>query len=373
MKGPQRVLMTVDAVGGVWRYAIDLARGLNHRGIACLLVGAGPRSGGALAFEALGLPDTELVWTDETLDWMADDEAALDGTPAILAGLARDWRADLLHLNLPSQAAGIGEQLPVVVASHSCVPTWWDAMRSNPLPAEWAWQHRRNRRGFDRADRVLVPSASHAAALIRAYGTGLRLSVVYNSTATPLSDDEPGDDEKQPFVLAAGRWWDPAKNAATLDLAAASSPWPVRMAGSLAGPNAQAIALGHARSLGELAPEALLGLMRASAIFASPSRYEPFGLAVLEAATQHATLVLADIPTFRELWQDAALFVPATDAAGFAQAIARLAHDPPLRRQLAAQASRIAHHFTPARQLEGMIGAYAGAMMRHEHRRRGAG
>ena len=372
MRVPQRVLMTVDAVGGVWRYAIDLARGLNHRGIACLLVGAGPRSGGALGFAALDLPGTELVWTDETLDWMADDEAALDSLPATLDRLARDWRADLLHLNLPSQAAGIGERLPVVVASHSCVPTWWGAMRGTPLPAEWAWQHRRNRRGFDRADRVLVPSASHASALIRAYGTALRLSVVYNSTAAPLSDDQPGD-EKQPFVLAAGRWWDEAKNAATLDLAAVSSPWPVRMAGALAGPNAQAIALEHAGSLGEMAPEALLALMRTAAIFASPSRYEPFGLVVLEAATQHAALVLADIPTFRELWQDAALFVPATDAAGFAQAIARLARDPSLRRQLAAQASRIARRFTPDRQLEGMIGAYAGAMMRHEHRGRGAG
>ena len=39
--------------------------------------------------------------------------------------------------------------------------------------------------------------------------------------------------------------------------------------------------------------------------------YEPFGLAVLEAAQAGCALVLSDIPTFRELWDGAALFVAA--------------------------------------------------------------
>ena len=38
--------------------------------------------------------------------------------------------------------------------------------------------------------------------------------------------------------------------------------------------------------------------------------YEPFGLAVLEAAQAGCALVLSDIPTFRELWDGAAMFVP---------------------------------------------------------------
>ena len=36
---PKRVLMTVDAVGGQWRYSIDLARGLAADGTQCVLVG----------------------------------------------------------------------------------------------------------------------------------------------------------------------------------------------------------------------------------------------------------------------------------------------------------------------------------------------
>ena len=44
-----------------------------------------------------------------------------------------------------------------------------------------------------------------------------------------------------------------------------------------------------------------------AAIFARPARYEPFGLAILEAAQAGCALVLGDIPSLRELWADAAL------------------------------------------------------------------
>ncbi len=47
----------------------------------------------------------------------------------------------------------------------------------------------------------------------------------------------------------------------------------------------------------------------AATVFASMARYEPFGLAVLEAAQAGMRLVLSDIPTFRELWDGAAIFV----------------------------------------------------------------
>jgi glycosyltransferase involved in cell wall biosynthesis len=39
------------------------------------------------------------------------------------------------------------------------------------------------------------------------------------------------------------------------------------------------------------------------------ARYEPFGLAVLEAAQAGMALVLSNTPGFRELWDGAALFV----------------------------------------------------------------
>ncbi len=356
MSRPRRVLMTIDAVGGVWRYGVDLAHALAGRGVACILAGLGPKP--------VGWHDAP-VWSDQPLDWLVGDEAALDGVPAALSELARSAQADLLHLNAASQAAGLGGDLPVVVASHSCVPSWWRTVRGTPLPKAWAWQHRRNRDGLDRADIVLAPSASHARELEAMYGRIHGLRVVRNATDAASSETP-----KQPFVLAAGRWWDEGKNAAALDHAQQRAVWPIRMAGALTGPGGQSAAIRHAAALGDLSASELRAMMRNCAIFASPSRYEPFGLAVLEAAAQRAALVLSDIPTFRELWSEAAVFVPPDDWDGFAKAINRLADDDALRTRLGREAGRRADALHPARQCRGVLDAYAEAMAR---RRTGAG
>src|SRR5690606_3875973 len=119
----------------------------------------------------------------------------------------------------------------------------------------------------------------------------------------------------EPFVLTAGRLWDRAKNVAALDAVAPSLPWPVLVAGDDSGPDGQAEIGRNLRPLGLLAPAELAQWMGRAAVFALPARYEPFGLAVLEAALSGCALVLGDIPTFRELWDDTALFVPPDDHA----------------------------------------------------------
>ena len=338
----RRVLITLDAVGGVWRYAIDVARGLDAHSVDCLLVGFGPAPDAALRAEC---GPAELVWTHEPLDWTVSDGTELDRGTQMLATLARDWDADVLHLNLPSQACGLPDCGPVVVASHSCVPTWWRAVQGTDLPHEWAWQIQRNQAGFQRADAVVVPSRSHAAALALTYSALPPLHVIHNATGVT-----PADEPKEPFILSAGRWWDPGKNGAVLDEAAATLAWPVILAGPLTGPNAQHATFRNVRTPGALAHTDILALMRRSAIFAAPSRYEPFGLAVAEAAISGAALVLADIPTFRELWGDAALFVSPDDSRGWSQALNTLAEDSPLRRRLSAAACIRASQFSLSRQ-----------------------
>jgi glycosyltransferase involved in cell wall biosynthesis len=356
---PRRVMMTLDAVGGVWRYALDLAAGLEGEGIRTLLVGSGPAPDARQRAECTAI-GAELRWTDLPLDWLVDDADELAEVPHSLARIATDWQADLLHLNLPSQAAGLEIDLPVVVASHSCVSTWWRAVRGDRLPAGWSWLERHNALGFRRAEVVLVPSRSHGESVTAVYGPQPRLEVVHNAAAVP-----PIACGKTEMVLSAGRWWDEAKNGRTLDQAAAASSWPVVMAGALQGPNGERVQLDHARAAGELPPDEMRQLMREAAIFAAPSRYEPFGLAVLEAAGSGAALLLADIPTFRELWADAAIFVPPHEPAAFAEAIGALAEDPPWRFDLAERARRRAGTFTTHRQLTGTLRAYGTAMLRH--------
>lgn len=352
-----RVLMSVDAVGGVWRYAMDLATGLSREGCTVVFAGFGPPPSDAQAKEASAIGT--LVWLDADLDWTGEGEERLNRIPALIEAIVRRFAIDLVHLNAPSQAAGLDLPVPVVAVSHSCVVTWFEAVRGSRVPESWAWHERRNRRGFERADIVLAPSRSHADALRRCYGPVARLEVLHNACSLPV---EPRP--KQDFAFGAARWWDEGKNGAVLDRAAARCRTPVLMAGALSGPDGSQLKIAHARALGELPHDQVAALMESTAIFVSPSLYEPFGLAALEAARKGAALVLADIATYRELWDGAALFADPHDPAAFAAAIDRLADDPRLRSRLAHQAGQRAQRFSLQHQCRQALNIYARALER---------
>jgi glycosyltransferase involved in cell wall biosynthesis len=352
---PGRILMTLDAVGGVWRYAMDLCARLARQEVETVFAGFGPPPTPEQVREAERIGP--LVWTDAPLDWTAESEAELGDIPRRLVALAHANEVDLVHLNLPSQAAGLRLDVPVVVVSHSCVVSWFHAVQHASVPEAWRWQERRNRMGFAAADAAVAPSRSHAEMLEACYGGLGDIRVVYNCTS-----DGPLPRRKQPFAIAAGRWWDEGKNAAVLDAAAARSTWPIRMAGALEGPNGQAVTLTHAEYLGALPNAGLRALMAQAAICVSPSLYEPFGLSALEAATAGCALVLSDIPTYRELWDGAALFADPADPRAFADAIGRLAADEALRRRLCGLAAARATRFSPEAQGEAMLRVYADAL-----------
>ena len=139
-------------------------------------------------------------------------------------------------------------------------------------------------------------------------------------------------------MITTGRLWDDGKDVATLEAAAAELDTPVLALGSLQGPDGGAAAFARLRTPGRCsARQVASGLARAR-LFVSAARYEPFGLSVLEAAQAGCALVLSDIPTFRELWDGAALFAPPGDAPGFARAIRSLLADDAERERLAAAA-----------------------------------
>lgn len=346
-----RILMTVDAVGGVWRYAMDLSASLVASGYQMTFAGFGPAPSAAQRVEAERIG--ALIWLDAPLDWTAHDEKQLDRIPDLLRAIIDREGIDLVHLNLPSQACGLQLDIPLLVISHSCVVTWFAGVRRSMVPPDWQWHYRRNRAGFDAADVVLAPSHAHADMLRTSYGHIRSLGVVHNGARAAATTSA-----KEPMVFSAGRWWDDGKNCALLDAAAPRSAWPVIMAGSVAGPNGQRHELQHARSLGELPHEEIERWMARAAIVASPSRYEPFGLAPLEAAQAGAALVLADIPTYRELWDGAALFAAVDDAEAFASTLNRFANDEGLRHQFAIRAKDRAGRYTLAAQATAMRSVY---------------
>lgn len=322
-----RVLITADAVGGVWQYATDLARGLAGQGVEPVLAVLGPAPRPEHRTTAAGL---EAIETGLPLDWLAEDRSALEDAAEALARLAEDQAVDLIQLNTPALAGLTGFPAPVITVAHSCVATWWAAVKGGEPPADFSWRTELMRAGLAAAGRVVAPSASFAAAVQRAYLLREPPAVVHNGRTLMASPST----EPQGFAFTAGRLWDEGKGLATLDRAAGLLSVPVRAAGPLIGPNGARIAFEHINALGSLS-EAELGVqLAARPVFVSAARYEPFGLAVLEAAQAGCALVLSDIPTFRELWDGAALFVAADDAEGFARAINALICDPARRRAL---------------------------------------
>jgi glycosyltransferase involved in cell wall biosynthesis len=106
--------------------------------------------------------------------------------------------------------------------------------------------------------------------------------------------------------------------------------------------------------------------MRRASVYVAPSRYEPFGLAPLEAALHGCALVLSDIGTFRELWDGCAEFFPSGDALALAQAIRRVCNDDARRERLArAAATRAARRYTAKRMASEYIGLYQQMIRTH--------
>ncbi len=332
--GGLRVLLTTDAVGGVRTYAAGLAAGLARRGVAVTLAVLGPvPDPDALRLDE---PGVTVVETGLPLDWLAEDAAAIGRAGQALAALARETRADLVHLNSPALLAGTPFPCPVVVACHSCLKTWWDAVRGTPLPPDFAWRTELVRRAYAEADALIAPTEAFARVTADAYGLARAPDCVRNGAARPAEGPPVG---AAPHVFAAGRLWDEGKGMAVLDAAARDVPLPILAAGPTEGPNGARTALPSLRTLGPLDAAAMAAQLAARPIVCAPSLYEPFGLTVLEAAAAGCPLVLSDIPTFRELWDGAALFSPPGDAPALAAALADLATDP-VRRAGFAEAAR---------------------------------
>ncbi|GAB0116496.1 hypothetical protein Acid7E03_05680 [Acidisoma sp. 7E03] len=198
-----------------------------------------------------------------------------------------------------------------------------------------------------RADTVIAPSNAFADALRVAYGPHASLSVIANgrSAAGAIPSDP-----RSTRIVTAGRLWDDAKNVVLLNQVAEMSGLDITAAGPLASPSGHRVMLPALSCIGSLKEGALRRFVAGSGIFASPALYEPFGLAVLEAAQASAALVLSDIPSFRELWEGCAIFLPARDPAPWSEVLALLQADPTRRRALGEAACRRAANYAPQTQ-----------------------
>ena len=349
------LLMTADAIGGVWQYSLDLAAALVPLGVTTTLVTLGPRATAAQRAEAAGAGVT-LIESDLPIDWLCDGPEPIHAAGEQIAAIAAARHVDLVQLNMPTLGAQARFGVPVVAVMHGCISTWWDAAHGTTLPAAYRWQRILTQQALVAADAVVAPSATHATDVARHYGLVDAPLAIHNGR-TPLVEPAAGAPAQRLFT--AGRLWDQVKDTALLDAVASRLPVAFRAAGTTRGPHDETVAPDHLALLGQLDTAALTAELATRPIFVSAARFEPFGLAVLEAAAAGCPLVLSDIPTFRELWDGAATFVPVGDENGYVAAIGALLDDPRQATMLGDAARTRAARYTPAATAVQMAALYA--------------
>lgn len=336
-----RILIVADIIGGVRTFVTELARELADAHEVHLAL-IGPRSA------APALPVTSCEVADLRLEWMPDSGADVAATAEWVAKLCERVRPDILHMN--TYAAVLDPGVPVLLTAHSCVLTWWRAVHGRDAPLEWVGYRRRVESALARATVIVAPSHALARELAATYGQeGVR--VIH-----PGRRVTPSPRARERLVVTAGRLWDPAKNSA---LVAAAAP--------AIGARVVAIGAGDPGRLeltGELDETGVLDWLARASVFAEPARYEPFGLAALEAALCGCALVLGDIPSLREVWGETAEYVSGDDPGALAATVNRLLADPARRARAARSAASRAQRYSPRMAAERYLEAYAAAATR---------
>jgi glycosyltransferase involved in cell wall biosynthesis len=395
-----RVMLVADAVGGVWDFALSLAGGLIHyAGASVLLVVVGPPPDAAHLAAAAAVPGLEHRILDGRLEWMEGGRDWLAAWRRGVAAHAAEWKAEIVHVNQLGLAAvrsepclaALPRRPPVVLGVHSDVVTWWLWVKDGgrgpcTFPDYLSWQRDLAGEALGQADVVVCPSAFLARELAACYRLTQLPVVVHNAVAeVPFS---PSDDGAAPpgapgtpsglseipggrepgLAVVAGRVWDEAKNLAVVAEALRRSrePWRAEVAGEVvepgrAGTPAPPAAPGL-RYLGFLDKGRLARLYRRAGVCLAPSSYEPFGLAPAEAALAGCAIVANDLPSYREVWGDAAWYFRRNDPTDLAAVLDRLYGDGAALARLAlAGRRRVAGRYTLRRMVAGYLRSYGAA------------
>ena len=348
-----RILMTADTVGGVWTYALQLSKSLAARDVIVELATGGAPLTDRQREAARAIKKLSVHESSFRLEWMEDPWQDVRAAGEWLLDLAAKIRPDLVHLNDYSQGA-LAWPAPVLMVGHSCVASWHEAARGAAAGAEWDCYREHVARGLRGADLVVAPTRAMLESLKRFYGPLPNSEVIPNGRDGEMKNLE----DKQPIILTAGRLWDEAKNITLLAAAAKDIEWPVYVAGEATHPDGGVAVFKNLTALGKLEPGAMKEWFGAASIYVHPARYEPFGLAPLEAALRGCALVLADIPTLREVWGEAAMFVAPDQPAELAKVINEMIENSSMLRDFGKRARHHALKYSASRMAGGYFSAY---------------
>jgi glycosyltransferase involved in cell wall biosynthesis len=338
------VLVTTDTISGIWSYTRELVSGLVSRGLQVTLV----------SFGEVPLPE-QTSWMDSLhgleyrptafrLEWMQESEHDFQDSCAYLTSLVEEIEPDVVHVNQFCYG-NLPVAVPRVVVAHGDLVTWWLAVHERePKAALWLERYREIvAEGLAGATAVVAPSQWMLNTVTQTYGQPPAGHVIYYGR-NPIFFNPYVN--KQDSVISVGRMLDAGKQVHLLthhqyplpvcivgaETSAVSSRLPIRadvkvdvadLSVSLKGPQTEA---------------QLRMLYSRATMYAATSRYEAFGMAPLEAALSRCAIVANDIPVFREVWGEDAIYFRPNDAADLASAIRELARDRDLCRAYANRA-----------------------------------
>jgi glycosyltransferase involved in cell wall biosynthesis len=211
----------------------------------------------------------------------------------------------------------------------------------------WAYDAARKRDAILRASRIIAISEATRADLLRFYP-----DVKERVRVIPLGADhlfptdrprqEPGaDNRKEKYAVFVGQRADYKNFRVVLD-AMAQPAWPRGTKLHIVGPPLtepeKTLIASHRltdriREFGRITDAQLRDQYAGAECFIYPSRVEGFGIPVLEAQACGCPAVLSDIPAFREVAGNAAIYFDLGLAEGLAEAVAAVG-EPEIRRQL---------------------------------------
>lgn len=354
-------LVTADTIGGVWTYVRELVTGLVGRDVQVTLVSFGAIPTAQQTSWMEGLSGVDFRATGFQLEWMQDAEEDIELSSEYLASIVREVKPDILHLNQYCYG-NLDVDVPRIVVAHSDVVSWWVSVHGEePRDSRWMrWYRDIVRKGLESATAIVAPSQWMLDCVHTYHTTPTQEAVIYNGRNPNLFNPHI---TKEGYVVSVGRLWDGGKQVNLLT--SIDAPVPVFIAGSEDHPDAAH--RGNRRSSagkrvhlkGPQSEAQLRHLYARASMYAATSRYEPFGLAPLEAALSRCAIVANDIASFHEIWGDAAIYFDLNDAASLQNAIERLARDKTLTLEYANRAyNRARERYTGMRMADEYVSLY---------------
>lgn len=340
----RRILLTTDTVGGIWTYSVSLCRQYLEMNVSVILATMGKRLSASQWKQVLQLSNVFVCESEFKLEWMDDPWDDVDKAGEWLMHLEDVYEPEVIHLNSYSFAV-LPFRAPVLLVCHSCVLSWWQSVKGSGIVTNSLQTYfERVSTGIHTADQLIAVSHAHALQISSIYDIDPEEILVIHNGLFP-TDYCPS--KKKDKILGVGRVWDEAKNFGILDDIAGKLRWPIELAGSTTTPvTGESFTANNLTLLGELSRDEVHQALEDAAIYVLPAKYEPFGLSVLEAAFSGCALILADIETFRELWDDAAIFISPDDPQAWHDHLQMLIANPVMRHQLSTAAFIRAHNFT---------------------------